>query len=187
MLAGKKQEACAEKRSRLSEKQKKIIFTIIFVLSFLSYIDLVFDVTLFKYVPLSDIFLQERFHSRAINYIPFSDWYVDRSGMFRDIFLNVVLFFPFGFLLQMMCKKNKICTYPIAIPFIVSVAIEVLQYVFSLGITDITDIISDTVGAALGSFAYLLFYTVFRKNEKAHRILLCIIGIIAVINFALSL
>lgn len=115
-------------------KAEKIIFTIIFVLSFLSYIDLVFDVTLFKYVPLSDIFLQERFHSRAINYIPFSDWYVDRSGMFRDIFLNVVLFFPFGFLLQMMCKKNKICTYPIAIPFIVSVAIEVLSMYFPLGL-----------------------------------------------------
>lgn len=187
MFMKKKQGDYSEKRSHLSEKQKIIIFTVIFILSFLSYIDLVFDITLFKYVPLSDIFLQDRFHSRAINYIPFSDWYVDRSGMFRDIILNTVLFFPFGFLLQMLCKKNKMCIYPIVIPFIVSVAIETLQYVFSLGVTDITDIISDTFGAILGCLSYLLFCIIFRKKEKANRTLLCVIGIIAVINFALSL
>ena len=172
----------------LSEKRKNIIFIMMFVLSFFSYIDLVFDVTLFKYVPLSDIFLQDRFRSQAINYIPFSDWYVDRSGMFRDIILNTILFFPFGFLLQMISKRNKICIYSFVIPLTVSFFIEVMQYVFYLGVTDITDVISDTLGAVLGCLSYMLFNTFFwKKKEKANKILLCIIGIIAVINFSLSL
>lgn len=175
-------------RFHLSEKQKNIVFLLIFIFSFLSYIDLVFDVTLFKYVPLSDVFLQDRYHSQAINSIPFSDWHVDRSGMIRDVILNTILFFPFGFLLQMICKRNKICIYPIVIPLFVSVAIEVLQYIFSLGITDITDVISNTLGAILGSLSYLLFNTIFKeKKEKSNKILLLIIGIIAIINFSLSL
>ena len=121
-------------RFNLSEKHKKIIFLLIFIFSFIAYIDLVFDITLFKYVPLSEIFLQDRFRKQAINYIPFSDWYVDRSGMYRDIILNAVLFFPFGFLIQMMYKRNKICIYSIVIPFTVSILIELLQYVFALGV-----------------------------------------------------
>lgn len=173
---------------RLSENQKNIIFIMIFVLSFLSYIDLVFDVTLFKYVPFSDIFSQDRFRSQAINFLPFSDWYIDRSGMFRDVILNAILFFPFGFLLQMISKKNKICIYSFVIPLIVSIFIEVMQYVFYLGVTDITDVISDALGAVLGCLSYLLFNTFFqKKKEKANKILLCIIGIIAIINFSLSL
>ena len=61
--------------------------------------------------------------------------------MFRDIILNTILFFPFGFLLQMISKRNKICIYSFVIPLTVSFFIEVMQYVFYLGVTDITDVI----------------------------------------------
>lgn len=61
-----------------------------------------------------------------------------------------------------------------------------MQYVFYLGITDITDVISNTLGAVSGCLSYLLFNKFFQKNkEKANKILLCIIGIIAIIKFSL--
>ena len=173
-------------RFKFNERNRNAILLIIFVFSFLSYLNVVFDVTLFKYVQLSDLFSQERFYSQGINIVPFSDWNVDRSGMYRDVILNVILFFPFGFLLQMISKRNKLSAYSIAIPVMVSIFLEILQYVFHLGITDITDIISNTCGAAFGCLSYRLFNAFFRKKqEKANERLLYVIFIVAIICFSL--
>ena len=173
---------------KLPEKHINLVFLLMFVFSFITYIGLLFDVILFKYVSLSDIFIEDRFRVQEINYIPFSDWYVDRSGLYRDVILNVILFFPFGFLLQMTSKRNRICVYPMVIPFIASIFVEMLQFIFSLGVTDITDVISNTSGAIFGCLFYLIFSAVFKKRrDKASKILLLVITIIALLILALML
>lgn len=174
---------------KLSKHQTELIFKLIFILSFLSCIETIIHVTLFKYLSITELFSSDRwFYIQSVNYIPFSDWNVDRSGLIRDIILNTILFFPFGFLLQMVNKKNKLSLLQILIPFIASASIEILQYIFSVGVTDITDVICNTLGAVFGAISYLIFNIVFKKNkEKANRILLCFIGLFAIFNFCLAL
>ena len=173
---------------KLSQKQRKIIYTILLLIIFLSYFDAVMDMTLFKYVPITQIFSADRYRVNSLNLIPFADWNVDRGGMFRDILLNVLLFFPFGFLIQMRLRKSKIRWVSILIPFVCSVVIEVLQYVLQLGVSDVTDIISNTFGAFLGACAYRLFHIIFKRNQaKANKVLLVLLLLIAFINFCLSL
>lgn len=174
---------------KLSKHQIELIFKLIFIFSFLSCIETIIQVTLFKYLSITELFSSDRwFYIQSVNYIPFSDWNVDRSGLIRDIILNTILFFPFGFLLQMVNKKNKLSLLQILIPFIASISIEILQYIFSVGVTDITDIICNTLGAVFGATSYLIFNIVFKKNkEKANRILLCFIGLFAIFNFCLAL
>lgn len=173
----------------LSKQKIQLIFKLIFIFSFLSYIDTLIEVTLFRYVPITDLFSSDRwFYIQSVNFIPFFDWNVDRSGLIRDIILNIILFFPFGFLLQMLNKKNKLSLLQIFIPFVASISIEILQYIFSVGVTDITDVICNTLGTVFGAISYLMFNIIFKKNKvKANRILLCFIGLFAIVNFCLSI
>ena len=173
----------------LSQKKIQIIFKLIFIFSFLSYIETLIEVTLFKYISITDLFSSERwFYIQFINYVPFSDWNIDRGGLIRDVLLNIALFFPFGFLLQMINKNNKINLLQIFIPFTTSISIEILQYIFSVGVTDITDVICNTLGAILGEISYLVFNIIFKKNNiKANKILLCFIGLFAIVNLCLSI
>lgn len=173
----------------LSQKKIQIIFKLIFIFSFLSYIETLIEVTLFKYISITDLFSSERwFYIQFINYVPFSDWNIDRGGLIRDVLLNIALFFPFGFLLQMINKNNKINLLQIFIPFTTSISIEILQYIFSVGVTDITDVICNTLGAILGAISYLVFNIIFKKNNiKANKILLCFIGLFAIVNLCLSI
>ena len=73
------------KRIELSQKQQKIVYTILLLFVFLSYFDAVLDVTLFKYVPITQIFSADSYRVDSLNLIPFADWDVYRGGMIRDV------------------------------------------------------------------------------------------------------
>lgn len=170
----------------ISQNQKELVLKIILIFVFISYAETLLVVTLFKYIPITEIFSSGRLFSQSVNLIPFADWNIDRIGMLRDIILNVILFCPFGFLLQMISNKRRIGKISVVIPAFISVIIELLQYCFSLGAADITDVISNVLGALIGATLYSVFRIIFQKNiEKANRRLLYFIGIIAVINFCL--
>lgn len=176
------------KRIELSQKQQKIVYTILLLFVFLSYFDAVLDVTLFKYVPITQIFSADRYRVDSLNLIPFADWDVDRSGMIRDVLLNVILFFPFGFLIQMGFQKNRLCWLSVLIPLTCSLLIEVLQYVYQLGISDITDLISNIIGATIGAAVYLLLNMIFKHHRnKFNKVLLALLFLFALFNFCLSL
>lgn len=56
-----------------------------------------------------------------------------------------------------------------------SLCFEILQWIFALGASDITDLITNTVGGALGTF---MFFTM-GKLFKGHQLkIACIIGAI---------
>ena len=101
--------------------------------------------------------------SRGLMLIPFRELYSlftapNHSFYFWQIFLNIALFIPFGFMLS--CYLN---TYhrprhlflPILLSgLFVSISVELLQYITSLGYTEIDDVINNTVGAMIGWLAY---------------------------------
>lgn len=81
-----------------------------------------------------------------------------------DIVLNVALFMPLGFLLKLLHPRISFWKM-LLIGMICSFCIEVLQNIFSKGISQFDDIMHNTVGCALG---WLLAKSIilYNKSEK---------------------
>lgn len=88
--------------------------------------------------------------------------FVDQSVLLYNLIGNMLLFVPFSFLLL---YKNSRYTpiYVIVLAFVVSFGIECIQYFLILGITDIDDVLLNTIGACLG---YGLVYVLQTKDNK---------------------
>lgn len=106
-------------------------------------------------------------HWHTINLVPFKEINryvsnVDTLGIgivLINILGNVVLFLPFGFLIPSMwpVKDKRHPLGLIALSFVFSAAIEVLQYATSVGSADIDDCILNTAGGFLGYMFYMLW------------------------------
>jgi glycopeptide antibiotics resistance protein len=83
---------------------------------------------------------------RNLNLIPF-------TGRLSETVENFVLFIPFGMFLSVAFKKVSFWQ-KLAIIFVFSLAIETIQYVLAIGISDITDIMTNTLGGLVGLAAY---------------------------------
>ena len=69
-----------------------------------------------------------------------------------QIFLNIILFIPFGFMFPIIHKKLSKAT--ITYGFLFSFAIEIMQYITGRGLADIDDLINNTLGAVIGYLIY---------------------------------
>lgn len=70
-------------------------------------------------------------------------------NFFMNLFGNVVLFIPLSFILILICRISGTKVIVLA-ALLLSVAIEVIQYTFSLGVADIDDVILNAAGAFIG-------------------------------------
>jgi glycopeptide antibiotics resistance protein len=68
---------------------------------------------------------------------------------------NLVAFVPFGVMLGVNFK-HAIVRYKIAVIFAFSLAVEIIQYALAIGVTDITDLIMNTLGGAIGLAVYVV-------------------------------
>ena len=112
-----------------------------------------------------------------VNYIPFKE----TINMFKDNFMgignalynvlgNILLFVPLGFFIPLLFnKKNKISSVALY-GACTSILIEAIQLITSNNLTDIDDVIFNTLGAILGFFIYnLLNKTKLRELMKKVR------------------
>lgn len=103
---------------------------------------------------------------RGISLIPFKElvgifceW--NPSFYFRQIVLNIVLFIPFGFTLSIClncCPKHSLRFLWLMVlfsGFILSVSVELLQYLTSRGYAAVDDVINNTLGAVIGWWGYI--------------------------------
>jgi glycopeptide antibiotics resistance protein len=74
---------------------------------------------------------------------------------YGEIILNCVFFIPFGLLLNVNFKIVRFLP-KLTIILVFSLTAELLQYIFAIGATDITDVISNTAGGFLGLKLYEL-------------------------------
>jgi glycopeptide antibiotics resistance protein len=88
--------------------------------------------------------------TRTLNLLPFTDF---SRNTVREILYNVVIFVPFGLLLGVTPKRATMWR-TLALISSASLAIELLQFVFALGVTDVTDLITNSVGGLLGLILY---------------------------------
>ena len=90
-----------------------------------------------------------------------------------------MFFIPLGVYFKMLRFTNA---KAILFGMTFSLSLEILQFILAVGATDITDIITNTTGTAIGVGIYSLLALVFRKREKLDK-LLCIFASICTILF----
>ena len=140
------------------------------------YLLLVIWIILFKLSMPSEI--AELDHIRRINLIPFH-YDAEVSGHLSEVLENLLIFIPVGVYLKMLGKPNL---QAVLIGGGISLALEIAQYCFGIGATDITDLITNTVGAAVGMAIYLLLGKLVRNRDKLNKAL-NILSLIVILLF----
>lgn len=122
----------------------KLVFRAVFA----TYLLMLLWLVLFKFS--YDIFaVLSDFQTRSLSLIPFAD---SRENM-REMVDNLIVFVPFGLLLNANFKQISLWQ-KLAYIFFFSFAVEAFQFIFAIGITDITDVIMNTYGGFLGLALY---------------------------------
>jgi len=99
------------------------------------------------------------------NIIPEAEPVHDFGSMNYDSNLigNILIFIPFSFILIEGLKVRKLSNI-ILTTLIVSFTVELLQYIFKVGVADINDIILNTAGAGIGYYIYSIYKHYIIKN-----------------------
>ena len=125
---------------------------------------------------------------RSFNLIPLQGSF-DENGqlVLFEIVRNILVFIPFGFYISIL--KSKASFIRKLLPFLcVSLAFEVIQFIFALGRFDTTDILANTLGGITGICIYALSFEFFKKKTiKFFNISSLLITICIVIYFFYSL
>jgi len=80
----------------------------------------------------------------------------------KNIFGNIILFIPYGFLGILYPKLNQFKWFVFAFFIIINI-VEFSQYYFKRGFADIDDIILNTLGAVIGFCIYKRFFFIKDK------------------------
>ena len=106
-----------------------------------------------------------------INLVPFSSFVQARTKpeLYREMLMNVLLFFPLGLSLSSALPQRMSIGRRIGLTLlaglVLSLSVEVLQFVFQRGLAETDDLLTNTFGAALGS-SQLLLSRVLRKLKR---------------------
>ncbi len=136
---------------------KKLIISSLFYF----YIITVISVTIF---PIPIQWLNEVWkYGWKNNFIPFLsifDILFNSSLAFiiKQIIGNIFLFIPMGFLVPLIWKSKRVLKKALFVGVILSFSIELLQYIiFYYRVTDIDDILLNTLGFVIGFYLYRLY------------------------------
>lgn len=142
------------------KKTTHILFTI--------YIFLVIWIILFKLA----ISIDQLPQFRSINLIPF--YYPNKTTyQIRKVLDNLIIFIPFGLYLKTLNIDSKRTVF---LGFLFSFSLELSQYIFCIGASDITDLITNTTGALVGVGIYFLLKKIFK--DKTNKIILTLASIV---------
>ena len=141
--------------------KKRIIIDTLFVV----YILILLRITVFR----SGIGSRELF-SGEINLVPAADLaYTLKSSPASFIYLflgNIIWFIPFSVYMRKIKNCKLIVT--VALGFCLSLFIEIMQYIFGTGVSEIDDLILNTIGVLSGFYTAYLFDKIRGKygNEQ---------------------
>lgn len=106
---------------------------------------------------------------RSVNLVPLAGATVINGVLdYREAVQNMLAFVPFGLFMGMLTAGRPWwrALVPVAAT---SLAYEVLQFVLAAGASDITDLLANTLGGAIGLGLYLLVRTIARSDTRALR------------------
>ncbi len=99
------------------------------------------------------------------NLIPFRNIMGGHYVLIRDVVLNVIMTIPYGVLLHFVCKKPSLIR-SFFYSLWLSLSIELVQLLMTIFLLnyrrfDVTDIITNVLGACIGYLAYIIFAKLF--------------------------
>jgi glycopeptide antibiotics resistance protein len=127
--------------------------------------------------------------TRKVNIIPFSEPSILNGKTDPgEMILNVVIFVPLGIYAGMLFEKWTFGKKLLFFSFI-SFIVEGLQFILAVGASDITDIITNTIGAIIGLVIFKAIEKAFTNNVKAQKFinLIAAIGTVLMIVMLLLL
>ncbi len=155
------------------KREKKVTFILLGI-----YLILLTWIILFK----MQFSISQIGHIRSLNLIPFGASVIVNGKLDIDeIVNNAIVFIPVGVYMGMLFPDwsfvRKLC--PAAG---LSLVYEVLQFVFALGASDITDLIMNSSGGAIGLFVFAVLSKILGK--RTNRVLNILAGICTVLVIA---
>lgn len=99
-------------------------------------------------------------NERSVNLVPFSN----SSGSSGQAVENALVFIPVGVLLSVNFKRLNFRS-KLLIVLVASLAAEAIQYILAIRVTDVTDVITNTLGGFIGLIAYVL---IGKCSDQAH-------------------
>jgi D-alanyl-D-alanine carboxypeptidase (penicillin-binding protein 5/6) len=117
-------------------------------------------------------------HTQSLNLIPFAP-FEDFAESARGMLDNLLIFIPFGLLLAVNFKDVTFRRKLMTVMFF-SISVELIQLLFAIGISDITDVIMNTAGGLAG----LLIYGAAQRRMSSKRLDLGIAVLVSLILIA---
>lgn len=111
-----------------------------------------------------DIFSAMKHHLQIVREHTLSD--IPRSELyfiFKEFFGNVLLFVPFPLMLHWVTQEKFNVIQLSILIFVGTICIEILQYIFSVGVSDIDDVVLNLLGGLLG----IILYKVIINKRRA--------------------
>lgn len=147
---------------RLEYRLRQVV-KVLFVL----YFAVLLKLTVFKLVPITNLDAAFYMTGREINYIPFRAISEIFRGLINhttivNLLGNLIVFIPFGWLMPLTTTAER---ETIVYGFTISALIELVQFIFAMGVADIDDLILNTLGTIIGYFIYRGVVRVIRKQN----------------------
>ncbi|WPQ65736.1 VanZ family protein [Chitinophaga sancti] len=83
-------------------------------------------------------------------------WLVHAFYFFGNLFGNIVLFLPFAFVMMQVFNMKRVVKIAV-LAFLLSLAIEIIQYYTESGVADVDDVLLNTTGAIAGVYLCRFF------------------------------
>lgn len=160
------------------KKYQKLITKILFII----YLVLLAWIILMK----TEFSFDQIYRMRSTNFVPFEGTAVYNNQLhYREVYLNILIFVPFGIYLSMLKPNWSFIKKTIPI-FLASMSMESLQYIFAIGATDITDLLGNTLGGVNGIVFYFLIDKLLKSKIKTNRFM-NLLASVGTIGFVLLL
>lgn len=103
---------------------------------------------------------------RSINLMPFAAS-AEVSGHidWLEPLLNVLIFIPLGVYAAILFKPLRL---KLKLIMAISVFCEMIQFIFGIGATDITDVIDNTLGGIIGLLLYQIVKLGLKKSSRVY-------------------
>ena len=100
----------------------------------------------------------------SLNLLPLLDIVDNPPGYIKNTILNIILFVPLGIFLPAVWPQYRSLRQIATAGFGSSLSIELLQ-LFSWRLTDVDDLLTNTLGAVLGFYLFRWLYFVIKKQQ----------------------
>lgn len=122
-----------------------------------------------------------------INLIPLAgSRFPDGRINWSEIWCNLLVFLPMGVYVALLQPKRPVLA-ALGAAFGVSLSYEVLQFILAIGISDVTDLLSNTLGGGLGSLFPLLCRPLLGQRTQWLLNRIALVGTLAVLVFLILL